>query len=1112
MKKSIWLVLWSLWAAFYLQSGNTAGKRGVDAEKPEDIVPVICPALGAAEAIGVNAPPWLDIRKPELVVVVHSIKIGKDRNGRDQFRHDVQKVLYGSYSDKTIELNHLEHNDFYPSSETNVVAAVRSPFAEWPGFNVRYSLPDSDQKAEMAMCQARLDYVTLAARSIFVGTEISADKEFLSTVAVARAIHGTDLKPDSRLSVKSNMLPIGGLTILPDRREQIYFVTPITENEQEGKHCNLITRLPLEYEGAVKEALARRDRYPVRERVVDGRKTLYREITYSGTNAEAIDLLGAHGDGPVSLGFQTLMYRRQEAQPDVVAAIEKEMFEFAPREPERFKRLHQLIKLLKTICGEDKKSDSLVQLADKYISYVKGNPAPLPQYGRVGLEPAAGWGKTEETRTDINRSFTWLLLALGEDRAREKFGAQLLELSEQVKGPWAQEIQVALDGLRLEDAAELAAAMARMKDIKPIRSSTGFRHMNGGMGISVVAFSPDGKLLATAGSDGEVRLLNTADWSPASIIKYEGSIQALAFSPDSRLIYVAGGANKQDPARFNVKTGQIDKTYQGLQKGVFEMALSRDGKTMAASSYFEDSLNFWDADSAEILRTIALPRMNKQFTAAPDGKGIIRLSSDGEWLREPFRGAEAARLSIPLAKELASGASTLPRRNDSMCHLSPDEKYLCSIERELLAENTTLTLWETAGEKKSMARANIRGGQLSRIAFSPDGKFLIAGMRGASNNSIYFFSMPDLKLEARRFFPNPVMTKAVESIAFSPDGKMVAIGLKSPTPYIYKMGSFEKIFLYDGHGDRTTDAFLCKDEKTIRTYGEDRTVCLWDAATMNMIKRIQLPEGYKAIGIRPPDGRYAVCFDAAIEEVINIENPGRSNPAKIVDTDTGKIVSQLELPMGRLRARIHWINDREAVVATWNNLCRFDYMEGKILGCSQIDNSELGNGRGELTEDGQAIFIPPSIGKGTMRIETQTVDVRTCAVKTQKPEQRETIQANAAGLVPDGKHFYVSNPDMNIYDRKTLELVNRKLFKGYRIDKASFSDDGRRYAVTLYASDPAPGRDSKTQCIIRIIETMSGKTLFAISTGPAAVKLPADGKRLLATRSNGNLEIWNLPD
>jgi WD40 repeat protein len=222
--------------------------------------------------------------------------------------------------------------------------------------------------------------------------------------------------------------------------------------------------------------------------------------------------------------------------------------------------------------------------------------------------------------------------------------------------------------------------------------------------------------------------------------------------------------------------------------------------------------------------------------------------------------------------------------------------------------------------------------------------------------------------------------------------------------------------------------------------------------------------------------------------------------------------------MGSLRARIHWINEREAVVATSNNLCRFDYMEGKILGCSQIDNSEIGNGRGDITEDGQAIVILPSIGKGTMLIETKTVDIRTGAVKTQKSQQRDEIRTGQSGLVPDGKHFYVSNPDMLIYDRKTLELVNNTRFKGYDIGKVSFSGDERRYALVtgkfLTAENSVRTRDSKFQGIIRIQDTMSGKTLYAFpaSTSGVEVRLLPDGKRLLAINGDGKLELWNLPD
>jgi hypothetical protein len=581
MNKSLCFAILLVLPALCLQSGNSAGKRNGNAENSEDDVPVLCPALEAAIGIHLNAPIGEDVRQPELVVVVHPVKIGKDMRGLDKHRYEVQKVLYGSYSEKTIELN-----DFYPRSETCIVAVVQSLYAEQPGFNVRYSLPGSDQKAEMALCQARLDYFTLAAHSIFIGAEVSADKDFFSTVAVARTIHGADIKPDSRILVQSTEQRFLGMTIQLRPETHIYFISRIVE-DKDGKHYDLLTRLPLECEKSVKEALARRDQYSIREGVVDGWKMRYREITFRGSNAEAIDLLGASGEGAVSLGFQTLKYRRKDAQPDIVAAIEREMFEFAPQEPGRFKRLHQLIKLLETMCGEDKKYDSLVQLTDKYVAYIKGTPKALPKYEAPPPHEMLGL-TTEENRTDINRSFTWLLMALGEERACERYGTQLLALREQVRDAWEREVQVALDALRVEETTDLAAAMARMKEIRPIRSLTGSRLSTAGLGISAVAFSPDGNLFASAGDDGKIRLWNTADWSPASTIEQGGSIKALAFSPDSRLIYVAGG----DPVRFNAATGKIDKTYDSHHKGVCDMAVSPDGKTVAASSDFEDLIFF----------------------------------------------------------------------------------------------------------------------------------------------------------------------------------------------------------------------------------------------------------------------------------------------------------------------------------------------------------------------------------------------------------------------------------------------------------------------------------------------------------------------------------------
>ncbi len=178
-------------------------------------------------------------------------------------------------------------------------------------------------------------------------------------------------------------------------------------------------------------------------------------MVFRGSNAEAIGLLDAMHEGVVCLVHRTLMHRRKSARAEVVAAVEREMFRMGPSAEDEdhrdFLRLQRLIALLGDMEDEDGGGD-IARFIEKYFAHIEQGPPQPPK-----PEPAQ-W-RSEQFRTDLNRSFTWLLMRLGEQHSRQRYGDRLLTLRTKAKGRWKHEVQVALDGLRVEDFREVAGGV-----------------------------------------------------------------------------------------------------------------------------------------------------------------------------------------------------------------------------------------------------------------------------------------------------------------------------------------------------------------------------------------------------------------------------------------------------------------------------------------------------------------------------------------------------------------------------------------------------------------------------------------------------------------------------
>ncbi|BDI15802.1 hypothetical protein ANSO36C_16040 [Nostoc cf. commune SO-36] len=331
-------------------------------------------------------------------------------------------------------------------------------------------------------------------------------------------------------------------------------------------------------------------------------------------------------------------------------------------------------------------------------------------------------------------------------------------------------------------------------------------------GITSVAFSPDGRCLATSDTNGEIHVWDISNSKQLFSCKEHNSwVWNIAFSP----VYPVLASCGQDHTikLWDTTTGECFKTLYGHTSIVTAIAFNPDAKLLASTSY-DHTVKVWHLATGECLQTLQGHNACVWSVAFHPAGQILATAGEDNTIK---------------LWDLETGCCVQTLEG----HQHWVKAIAWSPEGQILASGSfdqTVKLWDLH-TKVCLLTLQGHAGVVTSVAFSPKGKQLASG---SYDQSVKIWDADTGKcldtLEKH--------TNRIWSIAFHPQGHLIASGGDDHAARIWELQTGQCTKSFQGHSNAVYGIAHSWQQNLLASGHEDQTIKLWDV-NLNAPQRLK---------------------------------------------------------------------------------------------------------------------------------------------------------------------------------------------------------------------------------------------------------------------------------